>query len=1216
MKSSLTRVSCLAMALFYAVVFQFLLALPATSAQQSDLPLAAISAATLKRGPLVPGSLVSLFGSKLATTTAVATDTDPNQAGVQLPYSLGGSTVLVNGQLAQILFASPQQINFLLPAAVGVGGVVNIPINWGIQVHASDGTISSGAADSADIAPGVFTANGAGKGLPVGAVLRVRADGTRMNEPLFTIESGAIVPRPLDFGAATDRLILTFFTTGLRNAPDPNRDGNLNESVRILANSYETTPAFVGVAPGFPGVEQINWEVPRSLAGQTHISLALEINGETPPLALAQELEIPLLLPPLGTVQWRAGGLEGKRIAALLQTDKVALTGTEEGIFFTSASTLEWKPANYALPGIRRTNALFVTGRVIPFLVSFLAGMDGAGVWASPGDTGQTWTDTPISTVPVLTGKRIRAFAANETYIFAGGDELSVARLRCCNVPWERAGAVFAPRVNALAANGPRVFAGTAANGLYFSANNGDTWAQHTNGIPANAEVRALAQTVTTFYAGTSTGLYRSTDNGATWSRLTESLPANVAINALLADGPTVLAGTAEHGVLYSNDGGTRWQVLNTGLTNQNVISLSLSAHRLLAGTPTGVFAAAINTNVNQPPVAQPQQLTLAEDTTQALTLSASDPDGDMLSYNIVRGPVHGYLRGTGANLVYVPNADYYGEDQFEFRANDGKLGSLAATVRLTINPVNDPPQIEISGERLLLAGQFTNLLIRLGDPDWLGLGQPPQLTLIPTDLPEGARIRPLQIVSVAIPGQPFDTRGLIWVPPAPGTYTIGFTVTDDSTPPLRTTQSVTLRVADNPEKGTWTPVNSPIRPPRLDSLTNLFADGADLYAATLEPSTLGAPIPNANLWRSTDGGATWKEANSGLTGMPTALARAGNALFLGTDQGMFRSPLPSADGTPTWTPINNGLPIIRAINNIVVRNDKIVITTPFALFLSTNQGASWASINGNLPLTTPPGEQSFFGIAVVTSVAFNGDTLFASIIGRTGGILVSTVPDPVEVQAAFTAQEAAEQSESLMMQQTAPIEGVFRSTDNGATWVPVNNGLGLPVSSFLQVYSITSLTVSGTTLYANGALGLFRSTNQGDRWQRVPTPFPSLIGIPTVSINGLRQALEAGQQNDLTQLLLNQIIGLPAPLLPSLPPVAVSGKLYLAPYGRGIYVSREDGSDWLPINQGLDEPTLGRFLAAGNRLYCVTSRIEAAGTVGGQPIITTRIFTRNLAGQ
>ena len=1214
MQFSFKRIASLALALLGALLSHSSFVAPALRAQQADLLVAAISAATLKDGALAPGSLVSLFGSKLATTTASAVDLDPNQAGVQLPYSLGGSTVRVNGQLAQILFVSPQQINFLLPAATGV---LTFRSNWEIQVQASDGTVSSGVAEYAEIRPGVFTANGTGKGLPVGTVLRVRSDGTRVNESLFTVENGVITPRPLDFGAATDRLMLTLFATGLRYASDPNRDGNLNESVRLLANGYETTPAFVGVAPGFPGVEQINWEVPRSLIGQTHIRLELEINGAvTPPLAFAQELEIPLLLPPLGTVQWRAAGLEGKRIAALLQTDNIGLAATAEGIFYTSANALDWKLVNYALPSARRTNALFAPGRVNPFLAILMAGTEGSGVLSSFGNDGQTWLDSPIATFPVVAGKRIRAFAANETYVFAGGDELSVARLRCCSVPWERAGAAFAPRINALAANGARVLAGTAANGLYVSANNGDTWAQNSGGVPVNAEVRALAQTGTTFFAGTSAGLYRSTDNGASWLRLTESLPANVVVNALFANGAIVLAGTAEHGVLSSNDGGARWQNLNTGLTNQNVISLSLGARRLLAGTTTGIFAAAINTDANQPPVAQAQQLTLAEDTTKTLTLSGSDPDGDPLNYNVVRGPVHGYLQGAGANLVYVPHENYFGDDQFEFRAHDGKLGSVAATVRLTITPVNDPPQLDLTGDRLMLTGQFSNVQIQTSDPDGIDSAPSAMVKLSVIGLPEGARLSSPQIVYPLnqTGGAMLEIRRLLWVPTAPGTYTITFTATDESTPPLSTTQTITLRVADNPEKGVWARVNSPIRPPRTDFIINLFADGTDLYAVTSEAVALGNPTGQVSLWRSTDGGATWKEANNGLVGIPTVLARAGNALFLGTGQGMLRSSIPTADSSPSWVPINSGLPEIRAITNIAVRGDKIVISTPFGLFLSNNQGASWASINGNLPLTTPPGEQSFFTIATVSSVVFSGETLFASVIRYPGAILASAIPDPAEVEAAFAAQETAG-LEAQIAQQSEPTGGVFRSTDNGVTWVPVNNGLGLPVTGLTQFFSITNLTVSGTTLYANGVLGLFRSTNQGDRWQRVPTPTPTLYGIPTVSLGTLRQAIESGDQpNAATQPLPNQI-GLPVPLITLLPPVATNGRLYLAPFGHGIYVSREDGSDWLPINQGLDEPTLARFLAAGNRLYCVTSNLVFNGPTDSQAL-SMRIFTRNLVTQ
>ncbi len=1193
-------------ALLLTLAGQFSFNPPEARAQAQPQVLFTVSAATLKDGPLAPGSLVTLFGARLATTTASATDTDPQQPGVQLPISLGGTTVRVDGQLAQLLFVSPQQVNCLLPESLSPSTTYESSLL--IEVLAGDGTRSVDNPLFAPVAPGVFTANSSGKGLPAGVVLRVRADGTRANEPLFTVVNGVVVPRPLDFGVPGDRLFLTLFATGLRNAPDANRDGNLNEQVRVLANGYETTPAFAGAVS--PGVEQINLEVPRTFLGLTRLRLAIEVEGVT---FTPQELEVPLALPPLSPLAWRAAGLEGKRVNSLLGVDLVTLAGTDEGIFHARHGGNDWKLADYVFrPGILRTNALIATTVPTYFSESWLAGLDDTGVWSALDEQGQLWISTPISTFPLLTNKTVRAFAVNSTYVFAGGDDLGVVRLRCCYEPWQRAGEVFAPRVNALAANGARVIAGTAANGLYLSNDNGNIWAQQNSGVPVTAEVRALLNAGATWLAGAANGLYRSTDNGVTWTRVLDGLPATAAVNALHAYGNALLAGTAADGVLVSTDGGARWQAANAGLTNQNVLALGNGGNRLWAGTTAGVFAATIIPNVNQPPLAEAQQLTLDEDSTKAFTLRGSDPDGDALTYSIVRGPEHGYLRGAGANLVYAPEADFYGADQFSFRANDGKLGSRAATVSLTINPLNDPPQIDFSGDRLLLTGQFTNLVIQLSDPDWLGAGQPPKLTLTATGLPEGARISASQTF-ITIPGQPFDTRRLIWVSSAPGTYTINFTVSDDSTPPLSTTQAVTLRVADNPEKGAWTPVNSPIRLPRTDLISNLFADGADLYAVTNELPVLGSPAPPAGFWRSSDGGATWKDARNSLLGTPQVLARAGNALFAGTDQGMFRSPLPSADGAPVWTAVNNGLPALRSINSITVRGDKLVVATPFALFLSTNKGASWTSINGNLPLTGPPGDQPFVISAVVTSVVFNGDTLFASIIGRLGGILATAVPDPAEVEAAFNTSETNGQAAADAAQQAAPIEGVFRSTDNGATWTPVNSGLGVPISGLGQVFAVSSLTVGGTTLYANGAFGLFRSTNQGERWQRVPTPFPNLLSVPIISFSALRQALAANQTGAAPQTLLNQIIGLPAPLLPLLPPVVVNGKLYLAPYGRGVYTSRDDGSDWLPISQGLDEPTQSQLFAAGNRLYCVTSNFGVGIGLGGQTSPSTRIFTRTL---
>ncbi len=95
---------------------------------------------------------------------------------------------------------------------------------------------------------------------------------------------------------------------------------------------------------------------------------------------------------------------------------------------------------------------------------------------------------------------------------------------------------------------------------------------------------------------------------------------------------------------------------------------------------------------VNDPPAADPQSVTTNEDIAKAITLTASDVDGDPLSFSVVTNPAHGSLAGTPPNVTYTPTANYHGADSFTFKANDGNIDSNIATVSITVDPVNDPP--------------------------------------------------------------------------------------------------------------------------------------------------------------------------------------------------------------------------------------------------------------------------------------------------------------------------------------------------------------------------------------------------------------------------------------------------------------------------------------------------------------------------------------------
>ncbi|MFO0000752.1 MAG: hypothetical protein ACK559_06460, partial [bacterium] len=102
-------------------------------------------------GPVAPESIVAAFGIQLATGVASAPEGQP------LPTQLGGTTVTVNGQLAQLFFVSPGQINYLIPKGVQPG-------NAEVIVTAPGGVVSRGVTSIAAVAPGIFTVNLDGKG--------------------------------------------------------------------------------------------------------------------------------------------------------------------------------------------------------------------------------------------------------------------------------------------------------------------------------------------------------------------------------------------------------------------------------------------------------------------------------------------------------------------------------------------------------------------------------------------------------------------------------------------------------------------------------------------------------------------------------------------------------------------------------------------------------------------------------------------------------------------------------------------------------------------------------------------------------------------------------------------------------------------------------------------------------------------------------------------
>ena len=110
------------------------------------------------------------------------------------------------------------------------------------------------------------------------------------------------------------------------------------------------------------------------------------------------------------------------------------------------------------------------------------------------------------------------------------------------------------------------------------------------------------------------------------------------------------------------------------------------------SGAAVDLGAFEVQSGVNHPPVASSLSVSTNENTLLSGQVSATDADGDHLTYSVVTGPSQGSVAlHSDGSFWYTPPAFYSGTDSFTFEAYDGQAYSNIATVSITINPVTLP---------------------------------------------------------------------------------------------------------------------------------------------------------------------------------------------------------------------------------------------------------------------------------------------------------------------------------------------------------------------------------------------------------------------------------------------------------------------------------------------------------------------------------------------
>ena len=163
-----------------------------------------------------------------------------------------------------------------------------------------------------------------------------------------------------------------------------------------------------------------------------------------------------------------------------------------------------------------------------------------------------------------------------------------------------------------------------------------------------------------------------------------EDSPIAINLTGSDVDGDTLsfsVVGAPVNGTLT---GSGDFVIYSPGLNYNGPDSFTFLVNDGNGGTDTATVDITV-TAVNDTPDAVPQFVTVPEDTATAITLSATDADGDPLTYTVTAPPSHGSLSGTAPNLTYTPAADYNGTDFFTFEVNDGNGGVSSAVVSINV---------------------------------------------------------------------------------------------------------------------------------------------------------------------------------------------------------------------------------------------------------------------------------------------------------------------------------------------------------------------------------------------------------------------------------------------------------------------------------------------------------------------------------------------------
>ncbi len=759
-----------------------------------------------------------------------------------------------------------------------------------------------------------------------------------------------------------------------------------------------------------------------------------------------------------------------------------------------------------------------------------------------------------------------------------------------------------------------RMYAGTRG-GLYRSFTGGTSWTRANNGLPESEFVTRVAldgaAPLTLYTFGSSRRVFRSLDGGDNWAPTGFVGPEDFGIRAMktvqgaagelfiILAGDEAIPGSR---LLRSNDGGASFAAVGTGIDGVNLNTIDIDPDdplRILVGAsfqqrlstdpvPPSIFLST-DGGANFAPVftwpivptgSAPMVLQVAfgaDDRVYALvqgTLYASNDRGSTWSAPLAASGTNMLPHPVDADTVYL--ADQTGL----MISTDGGASSIPIGSGLTSNPTYTssldgvtPAHAEVLS--IVAHPGFPTA----GTPLWVatqGGGLFRSNDLGANWSRQNVGLLASNIRAVAIHPNPSTADAVLG---ASTHIFAGFADVFLDSPSLHRSEDF---------GNTWIDTNSGLRAAHLRSLlidhTTAGLSAAEVFTTHIYASgraSVATGYRNGGLYKSTDGGLSWSDID---TGLPTREFGGETAVDVGTVRTLMLDPrscaAPPPDGSPCDGQAAGGAPLqhLYATATGHPNSDMFELSYSHMLIRSVDAGASWADFGtgtgfpvSEVRLLTVGADEyrliepvTPIGIAMVPD---DPDTIYLSTFLGNLACTVRTAgsSDPFEPCADGVHESVSD-----------PISGIFKTTDGGTSWVNVSNGLPRFPGFSNTVVSLLTLAMHPTNpdilwttavdlVTFDPVPGVYKTVDGGMNW------FEANEGIPLGT--------------DIRALLVD-------PGDPSVLYAAGSGR---AANPGSVFKSEDGGLTWRSISVGLPASS-----ATSLALDPINATILHAGTTSG----------------